>query len=112
MKKVDFKKIFNEMKKFPVFYQKVWKACMKIPPGEVRSYKWLAQRIGMPKAYRAVALALKKNPFAPYVPCHRVIRSDGSIGGYSAPGGIRKKKMLLKKELLFSERKKNKIRKF
>jgi len=98
MDKDIIKKIKYEIKKYPVFYQKVWLKCMEIPKGEVRSYKWIAKEIGNPKAYRAVALALKKNPFAPYVPCHRVIRSDGKIGGYSAKGGVRKKIQLLKKE--------------
>jgi len=95
---MDRKHILKEMKKYPIFYQKVWKCCMKIPYGQTRSYKWIAQKIGMPNSYRAVALALKRNPFAPYVPCHRVIKSDGSIGGYSAKGGIKKKIDLLKKE--------------
>lgn len=90
--------IKKEIKKYPLFYQKVWLKCMEIPLGETRSYKWIAKEIGRPKAFRAVALALKKNPFAPYVPCHRVIRSDGSIGGYSGPGGVKKKKEMLRKE--------------
>lgn len=92
------KKIKREMKKYPAFYRKVWLAAMKIPYGQTRSYKWLACKIGKPKAARAVAMALKRNPFAPYVPCHRVIRTDGSIGGYSAPGAVRKKISLLNKE--------------
>lgn len=98
MNKKIIEKIKLEMKKYPLFYQKVWLKCMEIPKGETRSYKWIAKEIGHPKAYRAVALALKKNPFAPYVPCHRVIKSDGSIGGYSAKGGIKRKIQLLKKE--------------
>ncbi len=95
---MTIKKVLKEMKKYPDFYQKVWRTAMQIPCGRTRSYKWIACKIGKPKAARAVAMALKKNPFAPYVPCHRVIRSDGSIGGYSAPGGIRKKIELLNKE--------------
>ena len=55
----------------------------------------------MPKAARAVANAVGKNPNAPEIPCHRVIRSDGSLGGYSGPGGIKTKKKLLKKEGIF-----------
>jgi len=98
MDKKIFEKIKIEMKKYPLFYQKVWLKCMEIPNGEVRTYKWIARKIGHPNASRAVALALKKNPFAPYVPCHRVIRSDGRIGGYSAKGGIKRKIELLKKE--------------
>lgn len=92
------KDVLIEMKKYPLFYQKVWRGVMKIPSGEVRSYKWVAKKIGSPKAFRAVGLALKKNPFAPIVPCHRVIRSDGKLGGYSASGGITKKKSLIEKE--------------
>jgi len=95
---MDRKQILKEMKKYPIFYQKVWKCCMKIPYGRTRSYKWIAQKIGSPDSYRAVALALKRNPFAPYVPCHRVIKNDGSIGGYSAKGGIKKKIKLLREE--------------
>lgn len=86
------------MKKHTPFRQAVWKACMSIPEGRTRSYKWLAQRIGKPGAARAVGSALGKNPFAPVVPCHRVIRSDGSPGGFSAPGGVNSKLKLLKKE--------------
>lgn len=78
------------------FCRKVWAACMKIPKGKVRTYKWIAQEIGHPKAYRAVGNALAENPFAPVVPCHRVIRSDGKLGGYSK--GINKKIDLLEKE--------------
>jgi O-6-methylguanine DNA methyltransferase len=82
----------------PEFYKKVWLACLDIPTGSTRSYKWVAERIGSPNACRAVGQALKHNPFAPVVPCHRVIRSDGRLGGYSADGGIIKKKRLLTKE--------------
>jgi methylated-DNA-[protein]-cysteine S-methyltransferase len=78
------------------FNIKVWAQCLKIPEGEVRTYKWLAEKIGHPKAYRAVGNALASNPFAPAVPCHRVIRSDGSPGGYS--GGVKKKIVMLEKE--------------
>ena len=104
MMKLTKKQILKEMKKYPPFYQKAWKACMTIPPGQTRSYKWLAARAGNPKAARAAAIAMKNNPFAPLVPCHRVIRSDGSIGGYSGPGGIKRKMRLLRKE---SQRKKS-----
>ena len=71
---------------------------MKIPKGKVKTYKEVAIGIKMPKSARAVANACRKNPYAPKVPCHRVIRSDGSLGGFSAPGGIKLKKKLLKKE--------------
>lgn len=60
------------------------------------TYKEVAMAIGLPKAYRAVGNALNKNPFAPKVPCHRVIRSDGTIGGFAS--GTKKKIELLKRE--------------
>ena len=71
---------------------------MKIPKGKVKSYKQVASGINRPRSARAVANACGKNPYAPKVPCHRVIRSDGSLGGYSGSGGIKTKKKLLKKE--------------
>ena len=71
---------------------------MKIPKGNVKTYSQVAKGIGEPLAVRAVANAIGKNPFAPKIPCHRVIRSDGSLGGYSGKGGIKKKKLLLKRE--------------
>jgi len=89
------KELLEKMKPYPEFYREVWLACLGIKKGETLSYKRLAQRIGRPRAARAVALALKHNPFAPFVPCHRVIRSDGSAGGYSGPGGAAAKKRLL-----------------
>ena len=80
------------------FQKDVWEAIDKIPFGETRTYKELASSIGHPKAYRAVANACGKNPRPIRTPCHRVISSNGSIGGYSAKGGVRRKKALLKKE--------------
>ena len=80
------------------FEKDVWEAIDKIPFGETRTYKELASSIGHPKAYRAVANACGKNPNPVSTPCHRVISSDGTIGGYSGKGGIKKKKALLKKE--------------
>ena len=80
------------------FQIKVWKAITKIPRGQVRTYKELAKLIKKPKASRAVANACGKNPYPIKIPCHRVIRSDGSLGGYSGRGGISAKKNILKKE--------------
>ena len=80
------------------FQIKVWKYLKTIPKGKVKTYKQLARGINRPKSARAVANACAKNPYAPKVPCHRVIRSDGNLGGYSAPGGVKTKKKLLKKE--------------
>lgn len=78
--------------------KRVWHELCRIPRGSTITYTELAQRVGRPRAVRAVANAVGANPLAPQVPCHRVVRSDGSIGGYSAKGGIKTKRALLKKE--------------
>ena len=80
------------------FQLKVWAYLRKIPRGSVRTYSQVAKDIGKPLAIRAVANAIGKNPYAPKIPCHRVIRSDGSLGGYSGKGGIKTKRFLLKQE--------------
>jgi len=76
----------------------VWKELLKIPAGSTKTYKEIAVAIGKPNSSRAVANACAQNPYAPEVPCHRVIRSDGSLGGYSAEGGIERKRQLLEIE--------------
>jgi len=81
-----------------VFQIKVWKALMGIPPGQVRTYTEVARQIGHPNSARAVANACAQNPYLPEVPCHRVIRTDGGLGGYSGPGGVEKKRKLLREE--------------
>jgi len=80
------------------FQLKVWAYLRKIPRGTVLTYSAVAKGIGKPLAVRAVANAIGKNPYAPKIPCHRVIRSDGSLGGYSGKGGLKTKRFLLKKE--------------
>ena len=80
------------------FQRKVWKYLKTIKLGTVKTYKQVAIAINRPKSARAVANAVGKNPFAPKIPCHRVIRSDGSLGGYSGKGGVKTKKRLLKRE--------------
>ena len=80
------------------FQIKVWNYLKKIPKGEVRTYLQVAKAIGKPKAHRAVANAVGKNPYPPKIPCHRVIRTDGSLGGYSGKGGIKAKLRLLRSE--------------
>ena len=80
------------------FEIKVWNYLKKIPKGKLRTYSQVAIAINKPFAVRAVANAIGKNPFPPKIPCHRVVRSDGSLGGYSGKGGITTKKILLKKE--------------
>ena len=86
------------MRKTTLFQRKVWLYLKKIPRGKVKTYSDVAKAIGKPLAVRAVANAIAKNPYSPRVPCHRVIRSDGSLGGYSGKGGVKTKKLLLKKE--------------
>jgi len=80
------------------FELSVWNEIEKIPYGETRSYKDIAINLGKPNASRAVANACGKNPKPITRPCHRVICSNGNIGGYSAPGGAEEKLKLLKKE--------------
>ena len=80
------------------FQLKVWTYLRKIPRGRVKTYSQVAKAIGKPLAARAVANAIGKNPYATKIPCHRVIRSDGSLGGYSGKGGVKLKRFLLKKE--------------
>lgn len=78
------------------FQQRVWNALLKIPYGETRSYKQIAEAIGNPKAVRAVGMANNRNPLLIVVPCHRVIGADGKLVGYGA--GIEKKEFLLRLE--------------
>jgi len=80
------------------FQIKVWKEISKIPKGKTKSYKEIAIAIGKPKSFRAVANACGKNPYPVEIPCHRVIKSNGEIGGYSA-GGSKVKRILLSKEI-------------
>ena len=80
------------------FQKKVWNYLKTIRKGTVKSYKQVAIAINRPKSSRAVANAVARNPFPPKIPCHRVIKSDGSLGGYSGKGGVKTKKLLLKRE--------------
>lgn len=78
------------------FQQDVWNALRDIPPGTTVSYAEVARRVGRPKAVRAVGAACGANPVMPLVPCHRVLRSDGSLGGYGL--GLDRKRTLLARE--------------
>jgi methylated-DNA-[protein]-cysteine S-methyltransferase len=78
------------------FQQEVWRTLLMIPRGQTRSYGWVARRLGRPGTSRAVGAACRANPVPIIVPCHRVIASDGSLGGFS--GGLALKKRLLKLE--------------
>ena len=73
------------------FDRNVWLALKEVPYGETRTYKWLAEKLGNPAASRAVGQALSRNPIPILLPCHRIIESDGSIGGYSAGSDIKRR---------------------
>ena len=80
------------------FQKMVWTELKKIPFGETRTYQEIAIAIGKPKAARAVANACGKNPYPVIIPCHRVVCSDGTIGGFTGDGGVEKKRQLLRQE--------------
>ncbi|MFA5271389.1 MAG: MGMT family protein [Candidatus Omnitrophota bacterium] len=81
------------------FEKKVLRVTSKIPLGEVRSYKWIAKKVGKPKAYRAVANALHKNPFPLLIPCHRVIKSSQNCGGYALGKALKRDLIKLEKKI-------------
>lgn len=93
--KVLFKEKFDVAGATP-FEIKVWDTVFGIPYGEVRSYAWVAEKVGSPKEVRAVGQALKRNRLPIVIPCHRVIRKSGDIGGFT--GGVELKHKLLKLE--------------
>ncbi len=95
--KVDFR-CGIDLRDYSNFEQAVYKTLMAIPYGRVRTYQWVAQKAGSPRASRAVGNALAKNPLPIIIPCHRVIKSDGSLGNFSAIGGAKLKKKLLEME--------------
>jgi len=80
------------------FQKMVWEQLLAIPHGETRTYKQIAEEIGRPRASRAVANACGANPLPITVPCHRAVRADGSLGGYSGEGGVKTKEKLLRDE--------------
>ncbi len=98
MKQKDIDSLLSD---YSSFERRVWKVTSTIPAGQTRTYQWVARRIGNPQAARAVGKALSRNPLPVVIPCHRVIRKDGSLGGYSL--GERKKQALLRKEALKSK---------
>ncbi len=73
------------------FEKLVWHTLKEVPYGETKTYKWLAEKIGKPHAFRAVGNALGKNPIPIIFPCHRIIESDGSLGGYSSGEEIKRR---------------------
>ena len=84
--------------KATAFQRRVWDALRRIPPGQTRSYSEVAVQVGEPKSVRAVARACATNPLAVVIPCHRVVRSDGSLSGYA--WGVERKRALLDREQL------------
>lgn len=93
---VDFNQAPLKLNRGTEFQIAVWNTIREIPSGETRPYKWLAEQIGSPKAARAVGGAVGANPISIIIPCHRVIRSNGTLGGYG--GGVRQKRLLLELE--------------
>ena len=87
-----------DMSGVPPFHQRVYALARQMAPGETTTYGAMARRLGEPGAARAVGQALGHNPFAPVVPCHRILASDGRSGGFSASGGARTKLRLLEIE--------------
>jgi O-6-methylguanine DNA methyltransferase len=85
------------MKQPTAFQKEVWRAIAKIPEGRVTTYGQIAKYLGT-KAVQAVGTAVGKNPYAPKIPCHRVVPANGKIGNYSGEGGVEKKIALLQKE--------------
>ena len=99
MQEKKITKIINNRKCFGTKFQlAVWNEIAKIIPGKTKTYSELANLLGKPKSARAVANACGKNPYPGPIPCHRVLRSDGSIGGYSGFGGIKTKRKLIENE--------------
>ena len=88
------RKLHYDLRGLSEFERAVLLKALEIPDGEVRPYSWIAKEIGHPEAVRAVGTALGKNPVPLLIPCHRVVRSDGTIGRYSM-GGARAKRTLL-----------------
>ena len=96
---VDFSDVPIDVDDASPFHQAAWQACRKIPSGETRPYRWLASEAGRPNAPRAAGQAMARNRLPFLIPCHRVIASDGSLGGY----GSGRTRLDLKKRLLDME---------
>ncbi len=95
-KVMNLKEIQKKLESYSPFFRKVWAVTATILPGQIRSYQWVANKIGNSEAVRAVGQALSKNPFPGIIPCHRVICKNGEIGGFFQ--GKKKKERLLKRE--------------
>jgi methylated-DNA-[protein]-cysteine S-methyltransferase len=95
---VDLNQLDLDMTGVPPFHQRVYARARQIPPGETMTYGELARQLGEPGAARAVGQALGANPFAPVVPCHRILAAQSGGGGFSAPGGVATKLRMLQIE--------------
>lgn len=91
----DFRFDLKKIADLTPFRRKVYQALLKVPPGQTVTYKDLAQKVGNPKASRAVGSAMAKNEAVYFIPCHRVVKSCGSLGAYSGLGGVKTKKNIL-----------------
>lgn len=94
----DLRDIILDMSRLPAFNQAVYQTTRAIPPGQTLTYGQVASQLGQPGAARAVGQALGRNPFAPVVPCHRVLAAGSHLGGFSASGGVASKRRLLQIE--------------
>ncbi|MEO8119964.1 MAG: MGMT family protein, partial [Rhodoferax sp.] len=92
---MDLANVVLDMDGVPPFHQRVYEIARRLLPGETITYGEMARQLGDPGAARAVGQALGANPFAPVVPCHRVLAADGRAGGFSANGGVTTKLRLL-----------------
>lgn len=92
---IDFSKTILDQTGFTLFSQRILQACIKITHGQTKTYKELAELSGSPNAARAVGMVMSRNRIPLIIPCHRVLGSDGSLHGFSAPGGIATKKQML-----------------
>jgi len=97
-KKVSLSRVPMDWSSLTPFQQKVLRAAARIPYGSVDTYGGLARKIGSPRSARAVGNALGRNPFPLFIPCHRIIKGDGRIGGFSGIAGVPLKKKLLRLE--------------
>jgi len=94
-KKIKFSNWQLNLDNYTNFQKKILKIVRKIPYGETRSYKWVAQTAGYPRAYRAVGNTMRNNPIPLIIPCHRVIKSNGMLGGFSGKEGIALKRKMI-----------------
>ncbi|WP_216214453.1 methylated-DNA--[protein]-cysteine S-methyltransferase [Amycolatopsis aidingensis] len=99
----DLAAVALDMSEVPEFHRRVYELARAIPPGQTRTYGEIAHLLGMPGSARAVGQALGNNPFAPIVPCHRILAAGGKAGGFSARGGVDTKRRLLEAEGVYLE---------